>query len=167
MKVTDGVLVWMVAPAAPVVAKELREKAVLGANIQKDGHDPPILADRLVLGLSFFFGSPFLSQFYCQLSLVTWIRHINIKVNVEDHHQSQFHCRLVSSGLHPWWLGSGATTERWTYWITIQVQFYVMECDMECDGSPKLGHWTTCLMHHWEGAESESTLACEFELTCG
>ena len=32
-------------PAAPVVAKELREKAVLGANIQKDGADPPILAD--------------------------------------------------------------------------------------------------------------------------
>lgn len=32
-------------PAAPVVAKELREKAVLGANIKKDGSDPPILAD--------------------------------------------------------------------------------------------------------------------------
>lgn len=58
MTVSDGVLVCMVAPAAPVVPKELREKAVLGANIQKDGHDPPILADRLVFFLSFFFWSP-------------------------------------------------------------------------------------------------------------
>lgn len=32
-------------PVVPVVAKELREKAVLGANIKKDGSDPPILAD--------------------------------------------------------------------------------------------------------------------------
>lgn len=32
-------------PAVPVVAKELREKAVLGSNIRKDGSDPPILAD--------------------------------------------------------------------------------------------------------------------------
>lgn len=31
-------------PVVPVVAKELREKAVLGANIKKDGSDPPILA---------------------------------------------------------------------------------------------------------------------------
>jgi hypothetical protein len=53
MKVTDGVLVCVVVPAAPVVAKELREKAVLGANIQKDGHDPPILADRLVFRCEF------------------------------------------------------------------------------------------------------------------
>lgn len=32
-------------PVVPVVAKELREKAVLGANIKKDGADPPVLAD--------------------------------------------------------------------------------------------------------------------------
>lgn len=41
------------APAAPVVSKELREKAVLGANILKDGSDPQILPDR------FFFPSIF------------------------------------------------------------------------------------------------------------
>ncbi|CAM6036807.1 unnamed protein product [Sphagnum compactum] len=33
------------APAAPVVSKELREKAVLGANLLKDGSDPQILPD--------------------------------------------------------------------------------------------------------------------------
>ncbi len=41
------------AHAAPVVSKELREKAVLGANILKDGSDPQILPDR------FFFPSVF------------------------------------------------------------------------------------------------------------
>lgn len=42
-------VVWVFrwsGPAAPVVPKELREKAVLGANILKDGSDPSILADR-------------------------------------------------------------------------------------------------------------------------
>ena len=119
----------MVAPAAPVVPKELREKAVLGANIQKDGHDPPILADRLVLVLSFSW-SPFLSQFHFQLSLVTWVRRNNVEMNVEDH-QSQFHCIFVSSGLHPWWLGPGATMQK------MNVQDH-HPGPILCDGSPKL-----------------------------
>lgn len=37
----------------PVVAKELREKATLGANILKTGTDPPILDDRFVWPLPY------------------------------------------------------------------------------------------------------------------
>lgn len=41
-----------------MVSKELREKAVLGANILKDGSDPQILPDR------FFFLPFFLARFF-------------------------------------------------------------------------------------------------------
>lgn len=76
----------MVAPAAPVVAKELREKAVLGANIQKDGHDPPILADRLVLGLSFFVPLPITILLRIIPGDVDLAQ--QRKMNVEDHHHN-------------------------------------------------------------------------------